>query len=78
MTLAALGNWKKREEHNGEFGDGDQYLVAVPVSTRGGAHYYEYSVITWDCDEEGAVAQCNGESWGWDWESVDFYIEMTK
>lgn len=68
--------WTPREKHPKEFEDGDQYLVALRIKD-GSKLYWEYSVITVRCDEDYFDCQCNGESWGWDWDCVEFYIKLS-
>jgi len=70
--------WKPISEHSEEFWEGDQYLIAVPVSVRGhpGFHY-EYHVIT--VSEHLGWADSSGMQWlDWEWADVDFYIKLSN
>lgn len=63
------------------FGDGDQYLVAVETQSnhRSDQYYWEYAVVTAHCDSETPVSfTVEGESWGWDWDCVRFYIPLSE
>lgn len=69
--------WMHRKQHPDQFEDGSQYLVAVQiVSERTPPYEWEYSVITIKADEGRFDIECNGESWGWLWEDVEFYIPL--
>lgn len=62
--------------------DGTQILVAVPVSdarwTKRG-WYYEYSVVVIRCDEDFFdIETPDGDAWGWDLDSVDFYVILSE
>lgn len=70
--------WKPREQHPRLFYDGDQYLVALQVSYRGGPAYWEYAVIRVRCDEDYFSLELDGEPWGWEWEAVEFYIRLSE
>lgn len=67
--------------------DCTQILVAVPVQNRlrsdprkaDGDWCYEFSVVVIKCDVDYfAVETHDGESWGWDLDSVDFYIQLSR
>ena len=67
--------------------DATQILVAVPVcsrirNTRKRAEddwYYEFSVICIRCDEEYFECETSdGDAWGWDLHSVDWYIQLSQ
>jgi len=57
--------------------DGTQILVAVPVCSRGESWYYEFSVVVIRCDEGYfEIETSDGDAWGWDLDSIDFYVEL--
>lgn len=75
-------NWRKREDHGRDFGDGDTYLVAVAIMD----HRYspakvvwELAVITIKCDEDYfAIENSDGDPWGWDWDDVVYYVPIKE
>lgn len=70
-------DWQLRTDDD-LFYDGDQVLVAVPVRDRyGGGWYYELSVITVHCDEGYFDADLHGESWGWSWSDVEWFVRLS-
>jgi len=67
--------------------DGTQLLVAVPVQSRirnsrmraVDDWFYEFSVIVIRCDEGYfEIETADGDAWGWDLESVDFYVILSE
>jgi len=67
--------------------DGTQLLVAVPVNSRirnsrmraVDDWFYEYSVIVIRCDEDYFdIETADGDDWGWDLDSVDFYVILSE
>lgn len=73
-----LAGWKKREEHPKLFYDGDQYLVALQVGQGVGTYHWEYYVVRVRCDEDYFDVTLDGDSWGWSWEDVEFYIPLSE
>lgn len=53
-----------------------QLLVAVPIVGKKD-WYYEYSVITIECDEHYFELQCADGEWGWEWTDIDYYIQLS-
>lgn len=56
-------------------------LVAVPVCVKssdpGEGWYYELSIVTIHCDEDYfSVDNSDGDPWGWDLTSVDFFVRL--
>ena len=77
--LSKVAEWKPRKDHPPFFTSGDQYLVSLKSSSDGGKTYYwEYAVIRVECDEEFFEVTCDGESWGWEWDDVDFYMPLSE
>lgn len=62
------------------FYDGEQWLMAVPVRNRHtpGQWHYEFSIVTMCCDEEYFAMEVEGDPWGWELESVDFGIRLSR
>jgi hypothetical protein len=62
------------------FGDGDQFLVAVPVKCRhGGKDYYEYSVVIARCDEDMPLDfNTDDGNWAWTWSDVEYFIPLER
>jgi hypothetical protein len=67
--------------------DCTQLLVAVPVHSRirnsrmraVDDWFYEFSVIVIRCDEDFFdIETADGNGWGWDLESVDFYAILSE
>lgn len=61
--------------------DGTQIIVAVPVcqGADGSDWYYEFSVVVIRCDEGYfEVETSEGDAWGWDLDSVDFYAILSE
>jgi hypothetical protein len=57
--------------------DGTQILAAVPICGRGETWYYEFSVVVIRCDEGYFELETSyGDAWGWDLDSIDFYVEL--
>ena len=64
-----------------------QLLVAVPVNSRirnsrmraVDDWFYEFSVIVIRCDEDFFdIETADGDAWGWDLDSVDFYAILSE
>lgn len=55
--------------------DGEILLVAVPVCDDTDWHY-EFSVITVNCDMDFFGVTCEGETWGWELDDVDWCIAI--
>ena len=62
------------QAHCPEMYVGDHYLVAVRVrnSRDASKEWWEFSVIT---VTEGGF-DCDGDSWGWDWSGVEWYVPV--
>ena len=64
------------------FADGEQWLMAVAIYSPHSAHpagwFYELSVVTIRCDEAYFSIDCEDEPWGWDLESVDFGVRLSR
>lgn len=78
MELPVL-SWKHIDEHPKEFMNGDEYLVAVPVSKNSSQNFrYEYHHLTVVADEEICYFNdVNGDFWGaWAWEDIEYYAEV--
>lgn len=75
--LATIGEWRAMDAFTWE--DGTQFLAAVPVQSRHarGKWSYEYSIVTVKCDEHFFELECEGESWGWSLDDVDFFIVLS-
>jgi hypothetical protein len=67
--------------------DCTQLLVAVPVQSRirnsrmraVDDWFYEFSVIVIRCDEGYfEIETADGDAWGWDLDSVDFYVILSE
>jgi hypothetical protein len=67
--------------------DCTQLLVAVPVANRiphslkrsADDWYYEFSVVVIRCDEGYfEIETTDGDSWGWDLDSVDYYVILSE
>lgn len=60
------------------YGDGDRYLAAVPVRTRGERDWrYELTDITVHCDEGFFdVSETGGDDWGWTLSEVDWLLPL--
>lgn len=73
--LRQIGQWQPVPQ-DAVWEDGTQLLVAVPI-VGDGNWYYEYNVIEIQCDEDYFNLECNGDPWGWLWEDIDFYIQLS-
>jgi hypothetical protein len=73
--LAKLGEWRPMDTKL-VWEDGTQFLAAVPVGSPE-KWDYEYSVVTVHCGEDYCDLECNGESWGWSLDDVDFFIVLS-
>jgi hypothetical protein len=67
--------------------DCTQLLVAVPVQSRirnsrmraVDDWFYEFSVVVIRCDEDFFdIETTDGDAWGWDLDSVDFYVILSE
>lgn len=68
--------------------DCTQLLVAVPVASRipkspkrsaDDDWYYEFSVVVIRCDEGYfEIETTEGDAWGWELESIDFYVILSE
>lgn len=70
--------WHSRDDKP-DFFDGDQYLVIVGVvddSFGKRREYSEFSVVTIKCDEGFFGIECEGEPWGWEWDSVEYWAKL--
>lgn len=85
-----IGTWQPAEHDNPPkcACDGDQFLVAVPVMWKIGVRqhashdknakwFYEYSVVTFRCDEDYCRLECNGDAWGWEWSDVEWWMKLS-
>lgn len=85
-----IGTWQPADNEDApeHYQDGDQFLVAVPVMWKSGMRqhashdknakwFYEYSVVTVQCDEHFFGLTCNGEAWGWEWSDVEWWMNLT-
>lgn len=71
------------------FVDGNQYLMAVrvchsedkkmrlPLNQRE-RQWWDFAVVTARVDEDYFALECEGEPWGWDWDSVEWFVEMSQ
>lgn len=73
--LREIGQWLPIPQDTA-WEDGTRLLVAVPI-VGVTDWYYEYSVIEIKCDEDDFELECNGDPWGWSWEDIDFYIQLS-
>jgi hypothetical protein len=80
------GGWQPMDVKR-SWTDGTQLLVAVPVQSgirnsrmRAVDHwFYEFSVIVIRCDEDYfEIETADGDAWGWDLDSVDFYVILSE
>ena len=73
---ACVTGWKEVDPKR-LWEDGTQILVAVPVCSRGESWYYEFSVVVIRCDEDlFRVEASDGDTWGWELDCIDFYVEL--
>lgn len=72
-------DWKVYEPGT-EHWDGQKLVVAVPVHNnrhmRKGQWVYEFSVVRIECDETFFRLTVEGDPWGWDLDSIDYYVEI--
>lgn len=71
-------DWKEREDLQ-EFYDGQQLLVAVPVSSgdKPDEFFYEFSFVSIVIDEDFFdVYQTGGDCWCWSLDDIDFFISV--
>jgi hypothetical protein len=80
------GGWQPMDVKR-SWTDGTQLLVAVPVQSKirnsrmraVDDWFYEFSVIVIRCDEGYfEIETADGDSWGWDLDSVDFYVILSE
>ena len=66
--------------------DGTQIIVAVPVNNhprsspkKADDWYYELAIVVIRCDEDSFDLETpDGDAWGWDLDSVDFYAILSE
>lgn len=65
---------------NAIFDDQSQLLVAVPILNRfSEGWHYDFEVVTVRCDEDYfALVDTDGDSWGWSYDDIDFYVVLNK
>ena len=76
-------NWRKREEHQEEFKNGETLLVAVSVRNHSGRPergcHWELSTIIIECDEEWFdILNIDGDWWAWDWSDVEYWCPIKE
>ena len=40
--------------------------------------YYEFAVVTVNCDEDGVSVNLDGEPWGWEICDIDFFVRISR
>ena len=75
-ALVPVAGMKWREPSlNQKWYDGTQILAAVLVrDSRWDKTYWEYSVVTINADDGRFDLECNGDPWGWDYASIQWFI----
>jgi len=64
---------------NREWSDGQTLLVAVPVRNgRGSDWHYEFSIVRIAIDVEYFRVLEADETWGWDLDDADYFVEVRK
>lgn len=58
--------------------DGTQILAAVRMrDSRWNRECWEYSVVTIHADEGRFDLECNNEPWGWDYDSIHYFVVLS-
>ena len=73
--------WIAASQHGPDFQDGDQYLGKSTFVALDRYHTVFPVVCTVDAAmvfHLNSYQYCNGEPWGWEWDSVEFFIPMKK
>lgn len=70
--------WKLMADHElDEWFDGEVLLVAVPVNNHDKkSWFYEISVIRIECDEDYFTVSLHGESWGWTFSDIEWFVPL--
>ena len=76
--LPKLNGWKHHVAGT-QYQDGDQILVAVPISCEHAKDgwYYRFEVVTISIDDYIVVEDSNGDPWGYDFGDWDFYVILS-
>ena len=83
---ACVTDWRPMDTLR-RWNDCTQLLVAVPVQSRirnsrmraVDDWFYEFSVVVIRCDEDFFdIVTADGDAWGWDLDSVDFYVILSE
>jgi hypothetical protein len=72
-------NWKRMDIQR-EWEDGQILLAAVPVrhDPQRESWRYEFDVVLVNCDIHYFQLTVGGETWGWDLDDVDYYVEIRR
>jgi len=79
-SLRAL-DWKPMPSYpDNEWWDGQVLLVSLPICDDKDRRkwWYEFHVVTIECDEDYFKVKLDGEPWGWELDDADYYVVIRK